>query len=546
MNGRLVHVVLRAICHLVAEVPLFVIAALQIARGWVPTSDDAVIAWRTWSVFSGPLPLDGQFTQISAAAHHPAFDLGPLQYYLLAVPDRIDPVHGILWGSALVMAAFAALAIEAAWSAASTAAGVVTAAALAVMTATLVESSVNLAWNPSLGAYAFAATVVPAIAVAKGRFGWLPVAVGTGSVAVQSHVSFVLPSLAALVVGLVLGILEVRRLPLRALSVAGAVGLACFLAPLVQEITGHPGNWSVVAGNIGHFGKTVGLGAGFRGVGAATSIPPSWWVHVPPYSSISAYGVFDHRLYASSESWGIAAIVLSAGLGLAAWICHRRTIAALGLTSAGCGLAAAVTLGAVPDSQAPYLVYYLYFCLWPIGMGILVTFGAAIVSLVGAVVRPRLAAKADERGRTFTSAATATTAALAAAVAIAGAGLCVNDAQYGSSPLFLMGWQPIETVDHMLPSVLSVVRRDDPGHGSRRFVVRVDTPIPFVDTALEQSIAYELVVRGDDARVDGSADRPLGAGFRGAKGDPLLVVVPGFHGTFTLRWIGPRSRARAG
>ena len=36
---------LRVVCHLVAEVPLVVIALVELVDGWRPTSDDAIAAW---------------------------------------------------------------------------------------------------------------------------------------------------------------------------------------------------------------------------------------------------------------------------------------------------------------------------------------------------------------------------------------------------------------------------------------------------------------------------------------------------------------------
>ncbi len=523
-------VFLRIVAHAIAEVPVIVVAAIQISKGWVPTSDDAVIAWRTWDVFSGPVPLDGQFTQISAAGHHAAFDLGPLQYYLLALPERIDPVHGLLWGAALVIVALAALAIEAAWAGSGPVGGVVAALGLALITATLVQSTVNLAWNPSIGVYAFTATLAIGTAVARGRFSWLPVAVGSGSLAMQSHMSFVLPTLAVLAVAIALGVLESKRLALGSFAVAVLVGLACFLGPFIQQLTGHPGNMSVLATNLGHLGPKVGFGWGLKGIASATSLPPSWWVHVPALTSIPDFQLFDHGLYDHSELWGIVSLVLCATIAVAAWLTGRRSLAALGAISAGAGLAAAYTLGSVPTAQFGYLYYYLYFVLWPIGMAMVATFAFAIASVAGELAR--LAGgrqKITIRRRPF-----AWTVAATVLLAGIGGALVANDVGYGSSPLFLMGWQQVHMVSAVVPAAERVVNEKD---GARRpFVVVVPGADSYVKAAIEESVAYELAARGYPARVQGDAEEPLGPSYGSGPGEPKLSLVTQADGRLAARW----------
>jgi hypothetical protein len=66
-----------------------------------------MIAIRSWAVFSSRPPVAGEFSQASGCAGHVAFHPGPLLYWMLAVPVRIDPAHGMLWGAiwcALAMA----------------------------------------------------------------------------------------------------------------------------------------------------------------------------------------------------------------------------------------------------------------------------------------------------------------------------------------------------------------------------------------------------------------------------------------------------------
>jgi hypothetical protein len=70
-----------------------------LSQAWSAVSDDAVIAIRTSDALTWAGPLLGQHTLVTSA--HSVFDPGPLQYWLLAIPVRIDPQHGALWGAAL-------------------------------------------------------------------------------------------------------------------------------------------------------------------------------------------------------------------------------------------------------------------------------------------------------------------------------------------------------------------------------------------------------------------------------------------------------------
>ena len=103
---------MRVVCHLAAEVPILVVAAVEMARGWRPLFDDATIAWRSWDVFSPHTPLVGHMT----TSKELAYALGPLENWLLAVPVRLDSGQGALWGSALACVVAGVLVIEAARS----------------------------------------------------------------------------------------------------------------------------------------------------------------------------------------------------------------------------------------------------------------------------------------------------------------------------------------------------------------------------------------------------------------------------------------------
>jgi hypothetical protein len=518
------------VAHLIAEVPVLVVALLQIAHGWLPTSDDAVIAWRTFEVFSRQVPLDGQFTQVTATGGPTAFDLGPMQYFLLAIPDRIDPVHGILWGAAVLIVALIAIAVEAAWSAGGPVAGGLVALAVAVLTESLFESTVNLAWNPSIGVYAFLATIVVSGAVGRGRLRWLPVAVATASLAAQCHLSLALPSAGALAAGLVIGLSghpERWKLPIAS---ALGVGVLCFIAPLVQQITGHPGNWTVVADSLGSHGPSVGLRDGLRGIASVTSFPPAWWIRIPAVNSVARFRQFNSTLYRQSPAYGAVALALCVLIACAAGFSRRRGLMIVAAITAVTGLTAAWTLASVPESQSLYRFYYLYFVLWPTGMAMMATYVWGVTAVVAAgwqAARARWHAKRDDHRRPITAVVGALAAALLAA---AGTGLAFLEVPLASSPLFLQGWVPVHIAAAALPQAMTVLDTHDPrGRTERPFTVVTGLDLG-LQTGLEDALAYLLAVRGYSARVTGAAEVPLGSHLQGAPGDPQLVFSQRLRG----------------
>lgn len=529
-------VALRVVSHLVAEVPLAVVAGLQLAHGWLPTSDDAVIAWRSWSVFSGPVPLVGQYTQISAASRHAVFDPGPLQYFLLALPTRIDPLHGLLWGSAILVIALAALAIEAAVSTGGVLGGALAGLGLAVAAETLVQSTANLAWNPSLGLYAFVATFLSAFAVSRGRFAWLPVSVATASLAAQCHTSFALPALAVLAVALLAGGLERRRIPFRPLAVSVVVGLATVVAPLVQEVTGHPGNLSLLASGVGHLHHGVGITQALRGLGTATELPPSWWPRAPAVSTAAAYKHFAHGLYRAPAASGATALGLSGVVAVVGWLSGRRALSCLAALATMAGLGACVTLGSVPAAQKSYLAYYLYFVLWPIGMAMLTAFAWALGSLARAQWRTLAPRRHREPARRRPGGGRLLAFGAAAALLGAGAGLVALEVPLGSSSIFLLGWVPIHDAKLALPRALELLRAHEPAGHPEPFAVEASKGFVVYQSAVADTVGYLLATKGYPAKVTGVADWPLGKAYRPPAGAPILLVSPTWHNGVQVTW----------
>ena len=70
----------------------------ELARGWRAFGDDAAIASRSFQVFSMHIPLTGLASAASFQTGHVVFDPGPMLFFLLSAPVRIDPAHGLMSG----------------------------------------------------------------------------------------------------------------------------------------------------------------------------------------------------------------------------------------------------------------------------------------------------------------------------------------------------------------------------------------------------------------------------------------------------------------
>jgi hypothetical protein len=533
--------VLRAICHLVAVTPVVVVGVMELARGWRPTSDDAAVAWRTYAVFSSHLPLVGQFTSATASSAHPAFDLGPLQYYLLAVPDRIDPVQGVLWGSILLAAALVVLAVEAAWSAGRPVAPICVAASVAVLCATQGGTVLNLVWNPSIGVFAFTSTIVISAAAATGRLGWWPVAAFTASLAAQCHLVYAVAAFACLLVGLSVGLVARHRAGVGArrswptVGVGLGVVVVCSVAPAIQQLTGRPGNLSVLAHSVRSHGGTLGIGFALRGVSSVTGPLPAWLRTPPSVATPASYFHFLSTVFGGSAIFGGLALTLAAVVAVAALVTARHGLAGLAGCAALGGVAVAWALSSVAGAQAS-AVSYLDVALWPVGMGLDATAVWALYELV-MVVAGQLARSSVDPARGSShhrrAAAVGTTG-----VAVACCGL-----------LGLLAW----SLGNLVPAVprdSSVIggwamTRAVPGLAAQIARVRPRGPFlvePSVNLlpgglrvwSATEATAYALRTEGFDAKLPHVMAREFGAGSSAPTTSRTFVVEQTPSGGFTV------------
>jgi hypothetical protein len=397
-SGRgvaLSRVTVRLAAHLAAWMP-FLISAIRSARGSVIIADGAAISLRAWDVLTPYGPLVGQATQL----RNGAFDPGPLQYWLLAIPVHVDPREGAEWGAALCCIAAGSLAIEAAWSALGACGGLAASAIILGIVAWQPLVGAQPYWNPWFGVMFFLAALAAGLAVMCARRRWWPVLVVTASVAIQAHLMFALASAALVLLALVVGVIDTVRAK-GGYWWAGfglTAGVACWAAPLIQQFTGHPGNLGLLVAGLGarpEAGPTLGL----KALAASFAPPPVWWT---PTLSFRKYGI-EHVIGGRPAVLGVVMLALTAVALVVGFrpLRSRRTtaMAAISLLTSGAVL---ITYSAIPTL---YLGHhdqnYLLIALFPAGLLAWVTIGSAAVLAARRVVdpaRPLAAVRAAWRG----------------------------------------------------------------------------------------------------------------------------------------------------
>ncbi len=369
-----------------AVAPFVVGLVLDLRRGWLPLGDDAVIAERSWLVLTRHGPLLGQAT-VARSGGHATYDLGPLLYWLLALPVRIDPVHGVLWGAALWCVVAALVAVAAGRAAAGPAGELIAGAIFTVLAVDLTQMVLDPAWNPSIGLCWYVAAAACGVAVASGHRWWLPALVVAASIAAQSHLSFatgvVMVVPVALLVGLAATPSDSRRSWIRPVAVSAALGLGCWTATLVQQVDGHPGNLSALLSATGG-APVLGWVDGIRALGSAVGVPPLW--------SHQTVGITLYQLGAILQSGSLpAAGIVVATLvvvAVAAYRCGRHPLAALASVTLALALGLVVAVARFPSGEVLALSYSLRPA-YVVALLAWVALGAAATEVALAAVRRR-------------------------------------------------------------------------------------------------------------------------------------------------------------
>jgi len=372
---------------LLAALPVIASTARAVAVDWTAMGDDAVIAIRAIDVLTLDPPLLGQFSASSGVVDEPVHSLGPMLYWLLALPARFGGSTALVITAGVVNVLCIVGVVALARRRGGFALMVATAAAVALMCNSFVPDSLHAVWNPYAALMPFALLVFVSWSIACGDHRLLPLAVLLASFVAQCHLTYVLPALGLLGVAAA-GLAthrEARRTPhlRRWLLAAALVGLACWSAPLVEQAVHRPGNLALVLGAARADEPTLGTSAGLRAVAHTAGVPP-WWLR-PPRLPFEVLSDVREGPAAFTAVGALLAVAATAGV-LAAGVRRRRrdvvAAAAIGLTL----LVALGSVAAATPTRDNLFISVAYTLRWGsiAGMWTWLTVAWSVASLAGA------------------------------------------------------------------------------------------------------------------------------------------------------------------
>ena len=357
---------LRVAGHLAIWLPLLFATIRNLRIPWVPLADDAHLSLWAFRVFSRHPPLFGSVSMLSPIGH-PIFDPGPLFTYLLAVPVGIDPGTGILWGSALVAGLLGSLSVELGgrnfgWQVAAVIGG-----AIALLLTAIPVVGLHLVWNPYLGLFVVLTAMVTAFVVASGSGRLLPLLVVLCSIGACAHTMLAVPLVLLLAVATTWCWIAHPSNMRQWLLLSVAVGVLCWLPPLLQELFGAKPNLSALFRAV-QTGASMGMGFGLSALAHAT---PELLVHFPHLA-----GGDDSIAFLNNRSPIFGAAVLAVLLGVVVRAIRQNDLLLARASSLTLALALgeAVVFSSVKTRVVFGLSYTTVF-LWPLAAALLLDLG---------------------------------------------------------------------------------------------------------------------------------------------------------------------------
>jgi hypothetical protein len=433
-SRRLVVAVLTAVVVLPLVVAL---AALRSPR-WFPLLDLAMTELRVRDVGTSHTPLIGLVGRLSSNGNqgsHP----GPISFWALAPTYRL--LGGQAWalfvGVVVLNTTAIALTLWVAVRRGGVALALGVAAGLAVLVHLYGTQVLTEPWNPYMPVMWWPLTLLALWAVLCDDLPMLPVAVVAATFCMQTHISYlglVGGFAAAAAVGLAVRARMLRgdrpalRRLLRWSAVAAGVGLVLWLPPIIDQITGDPGNASIVFDHFRHPDEDpIGLGRGAELLA----------VQLNPWRLLSGQVAISGAV--------LPGLVL-VGLWLAAAVVARRLPSGdpqrRPLVRLHAVVALALVLGLVSASRIlGYLWWYLSLWAWTITMLVVIAIGWTVVAAVAARRREPgpaatgpadtapTAGPAETAGATGTSRLTRVGAGALVAVLLVWTGMFVADAK---------------------------------------------------------------------------------------------------------------------
>jgi hypothetical protein len=334
---------LTVLAGLAAAIPVIAATVRAIEAGWVPVADRGIIATRAHDVFTSHAPLVGQYSLAGEVTGRVTHSLGPMLFWLLAPTAHA----GSDTGMTVTMGAFNTLCIVGAVALARRRGGrvlmVMSAVAIALMCQSLAAETFHDVWNPSAGLFPFTLLIFLCWSLACGDYRLLAPTVLVASFTVQTHLTYLPPTLGLLAVGLgglAVGAIARRRRGAPGLRPRALIGWGlatvlvaafCWSATIDGQLTEHPGNLTLVVESATKPKATLGDAVGWHAIVHAVGIVP-WWLQTPGSRWQRKYEVRSppSTLATNSTIAMLAALVLAA---LIALVRRRRDVATLALTA---------------------------------------------------------------------------------------------------------------------------------------------------------------------------------------------------------------------
>lgn len=523
----------RTVAHVLAWAPFMCAGLFVMRHGWRPVSDAAAIGLRSWDVMTAHGPLVGQASRMARGV----FDPGPLEYWLLALPVRLDPLSGLLWGAALWCMLSASLMVEAARSVAGERGGLLASGIVLGTVAWMPGVALQPYWNPWFGVMFLLAALAAGLAVLAGRRGWWPVVVVAASIAAQAHLMFAVVSAALVLLAFVVGMVDcVRDQAEYRWAVCGlAGGVACWMAPVIQEFTGRSGNLTALLHVLSAHAPRTGLDFGLKALAGSAEPPAAWWTSLQSQVNLS---LIDGR----SAGFGVLTLtamvtVLVAAVGP---LRSRRLAALAGISLlasiAALGTYASIAVHAIPETPSRLdTLNYLMILMFPVGILAWLTAGFAL-ALTGRKVLSQVHAPAElARHRTAGYLARGNThrgAKAAVRWGVSAVGLAVAGVLAMASALTVTAdWRQFPGVaDHQVVHAVSVASSRIERRLSRQPIALsvICTDPHYRKRRLLLGLAFALTARGYAPELT-SSGWELGPRyvFRGSAVPSVLVLVRG-------------------
>jgi hypothetical protein len=500
---------------LAASIPIIVSTVHAVRAGWEPDGDDGIILTRALDVFSGHTPLIGQYSEAGNVTGQIVHSPGPMLYWLLAVPVRL----GGPASAAIAMGVVNSLCVIGCVVLARRRGGLVlmlaVAVGIALMCQSLYAEIFHDVWNPSAAMFPFLLLIFLCWSLAAGEYRLLPAVVVVASFVVQTHLTYLAPTIAILAIasaGLIAtrvlerwctrrqGVPPPRRVVWRWVALAAvALGL-CWSAPIVDEIEHSPGNLSLIVTTVHDRGKTLGPRSGWYAVSRAIGFKP-WFLFVPRSEWNRKFGVRERPSATQTDS----ALILLAALALIAVVAVvRRRIDLCAAALMALGMCLGLGADAANTPAAPLLAGTLGYTMWwgsQLGLWVWLVVAWSIYCALSWAARlawPRLVARTKREAPRLSQRVGVAMTVLAAAAGIAataGVGDAVANTERPDS--HVREYDPTTTIGQALVSAIA------PGQA-------IDYRLGQLDLAtqpIEPAIRFWLVKHGDRPLADGSLPR---------------------------------------